>query len=192
MAPFNLFLSFLRALLLLSPCPVYLTPLYLHSLTELQAGFAVPTCTLFKVLCTRLASLLAKLLLPYFVKCSSSLRSSSSKKDPWPWKPKHCLQQWLQSQLLILNIPPLLSRPSPSPAGSRGSLPGLSYPLPLFSKLCSHSWSGICPSRSSYSCYSPIQKRDTKWFQKLCFLVILLFHSVCSVTLWKRPNRLYQ
>lgn len=49
MASFQPVLSFLRALLLLLPCPAYLTRLYLHSLTELQAVFTAPPCNLLEI-----------------------------------------------------------------------------------------------------------------------------------------------
>lgn len=82
MAPFQPVLSLLRALWLPSPCPVYLVPLYFQSLTDLQDILSVPTCTQLKILCTRSGSLLAKGILPYFVKWILSLSSSSLKRDP--------------------------------------------------------------------------------------------------------------
>lgn len=137
MAPFQPVLSLLRALWLPSPCPVYLIPLYFQSLTDLQAVLSVPTCTQLKIFCTGSASLSAKGLLPYFVKWILSRSSSSLKTDPGLWKPKHSLQHWLQSSLLVLNVHPHLSRLFPSMRSS----PRLSCSLPLLSKRCNHSCS---------------------------------------------------
>lgn len=137
MAPFQPVLSQLRALRLPSPCPVYLTPLYFQSLTDLQVILSVPTCTQPKILCTGFASQLAKVLLPYFIRWILSLSSSSLERDPGLWKLKHSLQHWLQSSLLIFHVHPHLSRFFPSMRLS----PGLSCSLLFLSKLCSHSCS---------------------------------------------------
>lgn len=82
MSPFQPVLSQLRALWLLSPYPMYLTPFYFQSLTDLQAILSIPTCTQLKILSTGFSGLLAKVLLPKFIKCILSLSSSALKRDP--------------------------------------------------------------------------------------------------------------
>lgn len=84
-------------------------------------GFAVPTSTYHGMLSTASTRLSAHVILPFCIKQIAPLGSSSSKSDPWLWKPKQCLQHQLMSWLLIFNMPALLSRPSPSLARSRRS-----------------------------------------------------------------------
>lgn len=137
MAPFQPVLSQLKVLWLPSSCPVYLTCLYFQSLADLQAILRVPTYTQLKILCTGSKSLLAKVLLPYFVKWILSLSSSSLKRDPWLGKPKHSLQHWLQSSLLIFNMHPHLSRLFPSMRSSCGLSCSLHFLSNLYINSCS-------------------------------------------------------
>lgn len=110
-------------------------------------------------------------------------QTSSSKRDSWPWKPKPCLQHWLQSQLLIFSVPPLLSGLT-----LQGGHCLDSHVLCL----CSLSSTVIIELVSVHHVLvihtSHTPKKDEKLFLKLCFLDVSQILIVCSMTLLKRPD----